>query len=73
MSRNFVGREIADVLNASGLDWRIEHGSKHTKVVVGDKIVTTLPRSKRALNATPRDLKNTIATIRRFTAGQQGA
>ena len=41
--------------------------------MVGKGLVTTLPRSQRKLNATPRDLTNTLLHIRRFADKQREA
>lgn len=73
MSRKMLGREIVTALNATGMDWRIENGKSHTKIMVGKGLVTTLPRSQRKLNATPRDLTNTLLHIRRFADKQREA
>jgi len=40
--------DLHDLLKASGLNWRIEDGGEHFKLMVSDQFVAILPKGSRA-------------------------
>ena len=57
--------DVKEVLDASGLPWRIEEGSRHRKVFVADRLISILPKSNAALRrGTGRTRQNSLAHIR---------
>lgn len=58
---------VEQALEDSGKPWRIEHGSRHLKIIVADQFVGILPL--KGSNAGYRAEKNVIAQIRRAAKG----
>ena len=70
MSRNKIivmPDALRAALEASGMPWRTEPGTKHVKVYIGDRMVTVFSYGRR------RDrgeiTRKNVAEIRRFAAG----
>lgn len=66
MSRVRIPSDVADALNATGLPWAIETGSKHYQVRLSGYLVGVLPKG------TPKDrhqraTKNLVSNIRNAT------
>ena len=58
--------DLRQLLDGSGLPWRIEEGSRHRKVIVADRTISILPKSDVSLRrGTWRAHRNSIAHIRR--------
>lgn len=62
-------KEVLDVLEASGLPWSIEPGSKHHKIIVGKRFAAIWPRGI-TTDKHIRSVKNVIAQIRRVIREQ---
>jgi hypothetical protein len=62
-----VPDDLQDLLDASGLPWRIDNGKRHYKIMVNERLVGILPKGRnlhrKSHNARPR--QNTLAQIRR--------
>ena len=54
---------VRDVLDATGLPWSVEAGSRHGKIKINGRIVTIVPLN--GGNDRDRATKNVIAHIRR--------
>jgi hypothetical protein len=57
--------ELRKVLLSSGMPWRIDTGTRHYKLIVGDRFAAILPKSGRLSNFSGRADKNTVAQVRR--------
>lgn len=55
--------EIAKALEATGLPWEIREGTKHRKIIIAGRFVTTLPHGK--CKVMDRKTKNVVGHIRR--------
>lgn len=58
-----IDPEITRALDATGLPWRVEQGSKHAKLYLGPQLVGVLPHDGKAIDGYAR--RNTLAQIRR--------
>jgi hypothetical protein len=56
--------QIEEALDATGLPWTLERGTKHQKIRLGGRFVAILPHGKEQ-TVHRRSLLNTIAQIRR--------
>ena len=58
--------DLRHLLDGSGLSWRIEEGGRHRKVIVGDLMISILPKSNSNLknNGRGRTHRNSMAHIR---------
>jgi hypothetical protein len=63
-TRTFVPRVIRDELEATGLPWSVERGSRHQHVRLAGRLVGILPTCGTDENP-GRAMKNVIAGIRR--------
>lgn len=68
MSR--IPKPIREALEACGLPYEIEAGTKHLKVRVGGRMATILPRGAKAQDGGPNSVRNAIANIRRVAGAQ---
>jgi hypothetical protein len=53
------------LLDASGLPWWLEIGTRHNKLMVADRMITILPKSAHSVKRVGRKHLNTLAHIRR--------
>ncbi len=60
-----------DMLATSGLPWRIETGTRHYKVIVGNRFATILPMAPRVRMKTNVAHRNAMASIKRAIKDQQ--
>jgi hypothetical protein len=67
-----VPSDLRQVLDGSGLPWRIEHGTRHYKVRLADRLVAILPHSKSHRDYIGRADKNAVARVRRFLRQEHG-
>ena len=58
-------KQIRNELDATGLAWRVEEGTRHVKIFLNDRMIMVLPRGDKAQQQGDRKLKNDIAQIRR--------
>lgn len=56
---------IQTELQATGLPWRIDCGTKHRKIVLQERVVGILPICGNRLRQNDRGLKNVLSQIRR--------
>jgi len=63
--------DMREMLDASGVDWRIETGTRHFKLVVGGKLAAILPKGKNMRKSAMSDRahKNALAQVRRAING----
>jgi hypothetical protein len=58
-----IPARMRELLDGSGLPWRIESGGKHQKIIVGERLCAIFPRSGQV--SVGRSLENSLAQIRR--------
>jgi hypothetical protein len=63
--------DMRDMLATSGLPWRIENGSSHLKLIVGDRLTTILPKSNRVRMMMNSAHRNAMSHIRRAIREQR--
>ena len=66
----FLPGELEEILNSCGLPWRIEDGSRHHKIYVGNRLAGVIPKGKSRNNLNTAH-KNMIAQVRRAIRGQR--
>jgi hypothetical protein len=57
--------DLQRLLDESPVPYRIEIGTRHYKLIVGNRMATILPKSKKARAGTYRAHKNVMANVRR--------
>ena len=57
--------DMRRLLDECGLEWRIDTGSRHYKLIVDDEFVTILPKSNKVRNSTWRAHLNAMSHIKR--------
>ena len=62
-------KEITNLLQEQGLPWRLEHGSRHIKIIVNGRFVGILSRSPGRQNSPGAGLANLKAQIKRAFRG----
>jgi len=64
--------ELKDMLNESGVDWRLEIGTRHMKVMIGGRLAAILPKGKAVnqIGYSNRSHKNMLAQVRRAITAQ---
>lgn len=65
MSRKYE-KQIEGELEATGLPWSFDRGTKHIKVVLGGNLVGILPRGKTIRDGNSRAFMNLRSQIRRL-------
>jgi hypothetical protein len=56
---------MRQLLDESGLPWRIEEGSRHRKVIVAERVLTILPKSPVHIRRQGAPHMNAMGHIRR--------
>jgi len=70
INSRFMPGEIYELLDASRLPWRMETGTRHFKLFIGEKFAAIFPKSPYVRNGTGRSHKNAVAQIRRVIKEQ---
>jgi len=63
--------DLKDLLDDSGVEWRVENGGRHMKLIVGGRIAAILPMGGRTGHS-KRSHKNALAQVRRAISAQGG-
>jgi len=63
--RMTASKDIEDLLNASGVPWRVDEGTKHLHIVVGGRLAAILPKGRQLRWDKGRGHKNVVAQVRR--------
>ena len=71
MSRKYE-KQIEGELDATGLPWSFDRGTKHIKVVLGGTLVGILPRGKTIKDGDSRAFMNLRSQIRRLARNMGG-
>jgi len=71
LNARFMPCDVNELLHASGLPWRMETGTRHFKLFVGEKFAAIFPKSPYVRNSTGRAHRNAVAQIRRVIREQQ--
>jgi hypothetical protein len=64
--------DMRRLLDDSGVDWRIDTGTRHYKLIVNDEFVTILPKSNKVRNSTWRAHLNAMSHIKRAIRKRRG-
>lgn len=62
---NRLHPELVELLEASGLEWELELGTKHHKLRVQGRLVQVIPRGRTAVQPRCRQHLNCMASVRR--------
>lgn len=66
-----LSKHIQQALDDCGKPWSLRRGSRHLKIIVGDRFAGILPRSGAGSTANIRAEKNVVAQIKRAAKGLQ--
>jgi hypothetical protein len=56
--------DLKELLDASGAPWRLDHGTKHWKLIVNERLAVIIPMKRNPREAY-HSHKNTLAQVRR--------
>ena len=64
-SRKHVPPDARELLDESGVEWTVQSGSRHFKLIIDGKFAAIIPHSKPASRVASRAHRNMLAHIRR--------